>query len=72
MNILAINNLNPIKFYNDKKKRQSYPYFGISLQKPLEKDTVSFKANPTQKLLATRKGGATKATAIKVFDIADE
>lgn len=72
MNILAINNLNPIKIFNDKKKNQSYPYFGISMQKPLEKDTVSFKADPTSKLLATRKGGASKATAIKVFAIADE
>lgn len=71
MNILAINNLNPIKFYNDKKKRQSYPYFGISLQKPLDRDTVSFKAAPTEKLLTTRTGGVSKATAIKINQAAE-
>ncbi len=71
MNILAINSLNFIKPNSESKKQGFRPYFGLSLQKPLMKDTVSFKAVPTEKLLTTRTGGVSKATAIKINEVAE-
>ena len=70
MNILAINSLNLIKVRNEQKNKGVKPYFGVSFIKPLNKDTVSFKAAPTEKLLTTRTGGVSKATAIKINEAA--
>lgn len=71
MNILAINSLKFNNVSNEQKSKKFSPYFGISLQKPLNRDTVSFKGVPTEKLLTTRTGGVSKATAIKINKVAE-
>lgn len=76
MKISAVNNFNFLKPLGIKDNpQQSYvtaPRFGITMSKPLEQDTVSFKAKAAVKLLESRTGGVNRHTAIRINEIAED
>ncbi len=72
MNILAINSINNfINFSSTQKNKKTnnfMPFAKIQLTKPLDKDTISFKAKPTEKLLRTRSGGVSMKIALNIYE----
>ena len=80
MNLLAINNFNftPLKNRENKTQTTSFPKFGLTMAKPLSKDTVSFNKTNTShnisfmaldnKTMKTIKAGITQKDAIEIFN----
>jgi len=76
MKISAVNNFNFLKPLgikdNPQQSHVTAPRFGITMSKPLEQDTVSFKAKAAVKLLESRTGGVNRHTAIRINEIAED
>ena len=71
MNILSISNFkntSPLKNNKEQPIFTTAPKFGLTISKPLSKDTVSFGANlPTKKTCEDLKGACSRITAKKII-----